>query len=69
MTVPMDFKAKVVLSPAPLLVCVYVVDQRVRSDATPAFSTNKGVHCIRMLAIGGQAAVGYKPRLISLSQN
>ena len=41
-TLPVGFKAGVVLSPAHLLACT--VNLRVMSGATPAFSTNRGVH-------------------------
>ena len=49
MTVPMGFKAMVVLSPASsLTTCLCVVNVRVMSSATPAFSTNMDVHCTTM---------------------
>ena len=43
----MGFKARVVLSSALLLACIWWT-LRVTSGATPAFSTNRGVHCISM---------------------
>ena len=50
-TLPMGFKARVVLSPAHST-CLCAVNLRVMSGATPAFSTNRGVHCIRVYTAG-----------------
>ena len=44
-TLPMGFKARGG-SLACTLICLHAVNLRVTSGATPAFSNNRGVHCI-----------------------
>ena len=71
----MGFKARVVLS---LSHCdLYTVSLRVISGATPAFSTNRGVHCLSIqqahlpdipyASRGGQAVVGCEHKENTLS--
>ena len=50
-TLSMGFKARVVLSPAHLLACMWWT-QGSCLVLTPAFSTNRGVHCISKYTAG-----------------